>query len=279
MIKVKDNIYSCALLSIYHNDKFDWVQKAIESVDMGVVDTVYIGLDGPVSSDILSYLSKLDKHSFRIISFEKNRGLAHVLNDLIDCALRFSPKYDFFFRIDADDINLEHRFKKQCEFLISNPEIDVLGGAAIIVDQYEVEVGRIYKSLDQDNMTKKFPYKSLFIHPTVVFRRSVLEETRYPTNTIRFEDVALWADLILKNKKFANLSNPLIKYRITDEIAARRSGFKKSFDELIVRLVFLKRAKKLFSINSFFVLTIFFSKLLLPKYILIKLLKIRDSRA
>ena len=96
-----------------------------------------------------------------------------MLNDLISHALHAHLNYDFFFRVDADDINLENRFKIQSEYLKSNPDIDVLGGSALIIDQFGEEIGQMHKPNDQKNILKRFPYSSPFIHPTVVFQRSV----------------------------------------------------------------------------------------------------------
>ena len=42
----------------------------------------------------------------------------------------------------------------------------------------------MHKPNDQKNILKRFPYSSPFIHPTVVFQRFVLEESRYPIDTI-----------------------------------------------------------------------------------------------
>ena len=75
MDNIKLKSHSCALLSIYINDKFEWVQQSIDSIDMDIVDKVYIGLDGQVGSDILSFLEKLDKNFYEVVSFKENRGL------------------------------------------------------------------------------------------------------------------------------------------------------------------------------------------------------------
>ena len=255
---------SCAILAVYNDDKLDWLKKAISSIDLKIIKKIYIGVDGPIDLEINLYLNRLDEKFFRIIKFKENRGLAHVLNDLIYLAINSSCKYDLFFRIDADDINLKNRFRSQFDFLLSNPNIDVLGGGAILVDENENEIGSLFKLNNHENLLKRFPYDSPLIHPTVVFRRKILLNNIYPTDTIRSEDLALWAKLILQNRQFANLEEPLIKHRITNGTIIRRSGLRKSFNELKIRLIFLIKFGKFFSINTVLTLGLFFSKIFLP---------------
>tara|TARA_B100000989_G_scaffold262218_1_gene213599 strand:+ start:2636 stop:3484 length:849 start_codon:yes stop_codon:yes gene_type:complete len=259
---------SCAILAVYNDDKLDWLKKAISSIDLKIIKKIYIGVDGPIDLEINLYLNRLDEKFFRIIKFKENRGLAHVLNDLIHLAINSSCKYDLFFRIDADDINLKNRFRSQFDFLLSNPNIDVLGGGAILVDENENEIGSLFKLNNHENLLKRFPYDSPLIHPTVVFRRKILLNNIYPTDTIRSEDLALWAKLILQNRQFANLEEPLIKHRITNGTIIRRSGLRKSFNELKIRLIFLIKFGKFFSINTVLTLGLFFSKIFLPNFFL-----------
>ena len=266
--KTNSLTHSCALLSIYHEDRLDWLKKAILSIDMDIIKKTYIGVDGPVNPEVNLYLKNLNKDSFRVIKFKENRGLAFVLNDLIEIALRSCREYDFFFRIDADDINFKKRFSLQRDYLESNPDVDVLGGGAILIDEEENELGRIYKPNEHKNIIKSFPFESPFVHPTVVFRRTIISKTKYPTYTVRFEDIALWSELILQNKKFANLENTVIKYRVTKELISRRSGFRKNFIELKVRLGFLIRFNRFFSKNTALTLGLFFIKVFIPKKLL-----------
>ena len=263
--ETKNTAGSCAILSVYNGDKLDWLKKAISSVDLNIVKKIYIGVDGPIDQEINLYLDRLDEEFYKIIKFKQNRGLAYVLNDLIQLAINSSCKYDLFFRIDADDINLKNRFRLQFDFLLSNPNIDVLGGGAILVDENENKIGSLFKLNNHENLLKRFPYDSPLIHPTVVFRRKILLNNSYPTDTIRSEDLALWTKLILENRKFANLEKPLIKHRITKGTIIRRSGLRKSFNELKIRLIFLIKFGKFFSINTILVLGLFFSKIFLPK--------------
>jgi hypothetical protein len=267
---------SCVLVSIYKNDSLLWLKKSLSSIDLNIIDKVFIGIDGLIKQEVHDYLISLDDNMFELHAFKKNRGLAYVLNDLINVALSSKDNYQFFFRVDSDDINLKNRFGLQKNFMLSNPDVDVLGGCALVVDYAGEIIGRMQKNQFHAELLKKFPNKSPFIHPTVCFRRKVLERENYPVNTIRFEDFALWSNLILKNYKLANLNENLIKYRLVSQTTSRRSGFKKSLLELKVRCRYLIRSNNLISLKTLVAVIIFIAKVIFPNKLLKFFIKIMD---
>ena len=65
---------------------------------------LYVGVDGPVGDDIKDYLLLIDKQmKGTVMWFEENRGLARVLNDMVDAAIENG--YQYIARMDADDIS------------------------------------------------------------------------------------------------------------------------------------------------------------------------------
>src|SRR5690606_3600147 len=128
-----------------------------------------------------------------VVRFEVNRGLAHVLNDLIDIALT-DETCSVVFRMDADDASCPDRFVRQKQFLDAHPDIGVVGAAAWLIDDSGNIQGEVGKSADHAQFRLRLPFASPFVHPTVASKASVLRSGhRYPTTTVRFEDVALWA--------------------------------------------------------------------------------------
>jgi len=272
-----ETINSCVLISVYERDNLNWLQSALDSIDLEVINVVYVGVDGPIDSKIMNYLDSLNKQSFKILIFKENRGLAFVLNDLIEEALLSKYNFNFFFRMDADDINLENRFKIQKNFMLANPSIDVLGSNALIIDSKDEVIGKLIRKTKHIDMLNEFPIITPFIHPSVCFRRSVLEKNKYPINTIRNEDTSMWSNLLLNGMKFSNVNDYLIKYRLVHGTISRRTGFKKSFLEMKIRINFLSRSNNIFSYKTIVSIIVFLFKVTLPNVLLKFALDMRDK--
>jgi hypothetical protein len=78
----------------------------------------------------------------------------------------------------------------------------------------------------------KFLYKGTPIaHPTALIKRDILKKYQYNTKTFSNEDIDLWFRLLSDGYCIINITEPLLKYRITDNTFLRRN-YKKAFCEL-----------------------------------------------
>jgi glycosyltransferase involved in cell wall biosynthesis len=117
-------------------------------------------------------------------------------------------------RFDSDDICVPDRLALQVAFLDSNPDIGVLGGHLAIMDEVEAPIGVRRYPLTHDAIERHFQMNNAMAHPTVIMRRSVLQENGAYDPTFRFaEDLELWLRLINKGVRFANLDQVLVHYR------------------------------------------------------------------
>ena len=126
------------LFPVYAGDIPKNIRLALDSVlyqsVRGLGTEVLVGVDGPVGEDVYSCLKQYELNkNVRTIWFPVNRGLAVVLNDLLDICLKEGRV--FVARMDADDISLPDRFNKQVDYLINHPDIDVVGGAIHEIDE------------------------------------------------------------------------------------------------------------------------------------------------
>jgi glycosyltransferase involved in cell wall biosynthesis len=230
-------------MAVYRGDRPVFLEAAIKSTVQPSADTLLIGIDGPIGPELERVLDEATAGSsvVRIVRFEVNRGLAFVLNDLIDIALG-DPDCEFISRMDADDVCVPGRFAKQIEFLRQNRQIDIAGCAARVIDETGTPRSTYCKPRVDADLKRRLPFDSPFIHPTVIMRASLLrQEHRYPTHTIRFEDVALWSHLAAAGAVFGNLPDQLIDYRYSLQTATRRTGLKKVMSETAVRVSYLNR--------------------------------------
>ena len=131
------------ILPVYKNDKVPYIKLSFDSIlNQTYKDTdLFIGVDGPVGKDLEECLKKYEQDERITVEwFKENRGLAIVLNDLLDIC--FKKGYEYIARMDADDISTPKRIEKQMAYLLQHPEIDVVGGAIEEIDENSESRGK-----------------------------------------------------------------------------------------------------------------------------------------
>jgi glycosyltransferase involved in cell wall biosynthesis len=183
----------------------DTVEAAVESiVSQTLRDWELIIVDDGSTDGTRTALARYTDPRIRVVYNDKNRGLPASLN----IAFRHSSG-ELIARMDADDIALPDRLAKQARFLSEHPEIDVLGGAALLLGVDGLSTRR---ETHEEMASYAFTENPL-IHPTVMLRRSFLEELGGYDETIRrAEDYDLWLRGIARFRYY-NLQEPLIRYR------------------------------------------------------------------
>lgn len=144
---------------------------------------------------------------------EPNIGIAHALNTGLAEA-----RGPYIARMDADDTSHPERFAKQVAFLTENPEIGVLGTRTAFATSVEKSSGMHWFTKWQNNiLTPHDHYVKRFVdaplaHPTVVFRRELVEEHGgYSTGPLP-EDHELWLRWMDAGVRFAKLSEELLTW-------------------------------------------------------------------
>ena len=135
MDKTKHNIIVAVIMSIYKNDRLDFVKESVESILNQTYKhfDLYIIFDGPIQEEVNIYLKNIDDNRINIIERKDNRGLAYSLNELLKIVL--VKNYLFIARMDADDISKNDRFEKQLAFLNKHLETDCVGSWAVEISE------------------------------------------------------------------------------------------------------------------------------------------------
>lgn len=220
------------LLPVYKGDISAFLKCAINSLLNQTYSniSIFIGVDGPVGENVLTCIDEFSvKSDIRIVRFEENRGLAAVLNDLLDICLK--EKIDYIARMDADDISVDNRIQKQLDFLISHPEVDVVGGRIEEINEQSERNGKsVTYPLTHQECFKFFRYRDPLAHPAVMFRKSFFDKAKGYRNEYRKnQDTMLWFDGFMHGCIFANLDETVLLFRVTDDFYKnRRNGFKRA---------------------------------------------------
>lgn len=214
------------IMSVYHADRLKFVRESVESIlDQSFRDyEYYIVFDGPVNNDVDDYITSLKDSRIRLHRLDTNTGLACALNYLLALVLQ-QPEIKYIARMDADDVSLPERFSKQREFLISNTDISIVGSWYEEIDEDGKVLSLRKLPADHESLRKRYYTRTPFAHPSVMYRRELLEMAGYyPEDTILMEDNVLWGRALVKGLKLANIPGYLLKFRIDKDFYKRRSG-------------------------------------------------------
>jgi glycosyltransferase involved in cell wall biosynthesis len=220
------------LIAVYGGDDPLLFCSALHSIfDQHFVEAVesriYLVVDGLVSSEINDVIEECKNGLYRVHRLDKNRGLAAALNMLIQGL----EDEEFIFRMDSDDRSHVGRYQSQLDYFRKNLDIDILGTDIVEIDfksgiRREVSFCRGPKDA-LDRLCRGVPVA----HPTVCFRRAVLDRVvGYPLTGTN-EDIALWFRCAQEGFKFDNVRKPLLDFTVGPNFWSRRS-IGKAFSEL-----------------------------------------------
>ena len=203
------------LLSVYNGEAS--IVDAVESIRAQTfTDWELIAVDDASRDRTGALLHDFDDERIRILCNDRNQGLAASLN----AAFRTS-RGKLIARMDADDVALPDRFAKQVAFLEAHPDVDVLGGGALLLG----EAGTSMRRETHEEIAAQIFKENPFIHPAVMMRRHVLEELGgYDESLRRAQDYDLWLRGISRFR-YHNLQEPLIRYKRPDKPTWTASGF------------------------------------------------------
>jgi len=212
-----------AVVMAVHNNKVT-LKAAVKSVlNQTFKDFKFIIIDDASTDDssvILTELALNDKR-IKVITNKNQLGLTRSLNKGLNQA-----KAKYIARMDADDISLPTRFEKQLQFFKTHPDIYFLGTAAYLIDDQEKQLGLKRYPSDHDHIRQLVLRFCPFIHPTWMFRRSIVHQIGdYNQDFLFAQDYELVLRLIPKFKT-ANLPQPLLKYRVNSPTAISLKNLK-----------------------------------------------------
>ncbi|MHC6247781.1 glycosyltransferase family 2 protein [Lactobacillus delbrueckii] len=205
------------IMSTYNCKSYKALEKSIQSIiDQTYHDWEFIiyndgSKDDGKTSEYLKKLGKLDSR-IQIIDCPNNHGLAYAKNEMIKIA-----KGDYITAQDDDDVSCPTRLAKEVDFLDHHPEYAFVGTVATVFDSNGTWG---HYDLKEMPTRKTFLWNSPFLHPSVMFRRKILDQVngyRVAKDTLRAEDYDLFFRLYAKGYKGYNIQEDLYEYRIEND--------------------------------------------------------------
>jgi glycosyltransferase involved in cell wall biosynthesis len=148
-----------------------------------------------------------------VVINQPNGGVAAALNTGLQHA-----RAPYIARFDADDICYPKRLETQYDFMVSNPQYDILGSAVDYMDMDGHHVFNFQPPAYSDEQIQQLKYTICpFIHSSVFYKRDIIKSVGgYDKSAYSFEDHLLWCNILSSVKAF-NFSQPLIKVRLNPE--------------------------------------------------------------
>lgn len=225
------------LLNVYANDNPFWIKQSLHSVLTNTLkpSEVIVIVDGFVDKEIQNVLDlALRDEVVRILTLPDNKGRGLALAFAVP-----KCKYDLIALMDADDISRKDRFEKQLSAFASDPDLSVVGGQIQEVDSDTLApLAKRKVPLNHKEICKYLKTRMPFNNVSVMFKKeAILEAGNYKPFGM-MEDYYMWARVIAKGYKTANLPDILADVRVNRDLYKRRGGFKyfcvnkKLFDEM-----------------------------------------------
>ena len=236
------------IMSTYRNDKIAYLKQSVESILTQTYSNFHflIVFDGPVSTEIETYITNIKDERIKLYRIEDNGGLARALNLLLEIVLK-NPEYKYIARMDADDISMINRFEKQRNSLEESHAISIVGCWYQEIDEHGTFLAERKLPINHEKLRYRFYFRIPFAHPSVMYRTSMIKKAGlYPVDTYLMEDIVLWGRVLNENLHFANIPEFLLKYRKDGGFYRRRSGIRYGWQFIITKFKINKLIKSPF---------------------------------
>jgi glycosyltransferase involved in cell wall biosynthesis len=121
---------------------------------------------------------------------------------------------DLVARMDADDVCEPERLARQWEFFQQHPDVDLVGSDLTVIDNDGQALGERHYPASHNEIIAALSRFSPLAHPSVMFRKEVVVAAGGYLTDMCSADYDLWNRLYLAGARFANLPEPLLRYRV-----------------------------------------------------------------
>lgn len=200
-----------AIMPFYNRERY--LDATIKSVlEQTFVDFELIAIDDHSTDNSLEIVNSYAKKDprIRVVTNKKNRGISYSRNKGLELA-----QSEIIAVVDSDDVNMPERFAAQYDFLMSNPDIGIVGSHAHVIDQHGEKTGETITYLeDPEKLSQTFFHLGPFLQPTTMMRKSeVMRIGAYREKYTLIDDMDMYYRFFMQSGRGANMSQYLLNYR------------------------------------------------------------------
>lgn len=229
------------VMSVY-NETPEELSRAIESIlkqSYNEFEFIII-LDDPdqlILREILEQYQRCDSR-IKIYVNSQNMGLALSLNKGIKKAAG-----EYIARMDADDISLPNRLKKEYEAIVEH-NADVVSCNYIMIDSAGKKISSIKRDYSNLTIKKILPYNNIIAHPTVMFKKDLFYKVGGYRNFPCAQDYDLWLRMMDQGAVFHIVQDFLFKYTVRDSAISQKNRIKQFETSRYIKSLFRERVKR-----------------------------------
>lgn len=188
------------LIPCYNN--FEGLILSLKSInypaDSFITVVVDDGSKNPVTLDLVTSKIQID-YKIVILRDETNKGITYALNQGLKW-IEDNTNAKYIARLDCGDQCDFYRFYKQISYLDKHPDIGLLGSWCIFQDKTSSVKYQYRTPVSHKQIKRAMYFRNVFIHPTVIFRKSLLKQSGYyPYQFLYAEDYAFFWILLKKS--------------------------------------------------------------------------------
>lgn len=215
------------LMSVYHKEKPEYLNQAIESIQTQTISTndFVLVCDGPLNEQLDGVIATKQQEmgdTLNVVRLAKNGGLGNALNEGIKYC-----KNELVARMDSDDIAYPNRCEKQMAVFNAHSEVSICSGIVeeFTTDPNTVDAKRVPPETNAEivEFAKK---RNPFNHPCVMYKKSAVEAVGSYQDSYLLEDYYLWLRMLMTGYQGYNIQEPLLHMRAGSDMYLRRAGWK-----------------------------------------------------
>jgi len=230
-----ENSPEVIILMAHYNDH-ERVIKAVDSIQEPFRVDVLIVDDGSKIKPNEGVLKSIygDRGTLTVKFAPQNMGASKIRNWGLSMILESAANYKYIAVMDSDDTNKPNRISKQLHFMKENPEVALMGSWA----DYYTSSGEFIFTLKHpttDKEIKKQMYlNSMFVHPSVIYKREVVENIGGYLEKYKKGGVEDYGFLFkaVKNYTVANYPEVLVNYTINENGLSSKQRFWQVFGRI-----------------------------------------------
>jgi glycosyltransferase involved in cell wall biosynthesis len=225
------NIDFCLLIPCYNNftGLIDSLKSVVYPTDKFLVVIIDDGSKDAVTEEKINQALN-NKKPLILLKNDRNLGITATLNKGL-AWIGENVDTEFIARLDCGDICAPERFPLQVQYMNDHKEIGLTGSWCLFEDRKTLEKYSYKTPVRHQVIVKTMHFRNVFIHPTVMFRRSLLSQIGYyPDGFDLAEDYAFFWKMINVSQSFV-----FDRFLVVCEINKSGLSYKNKGKQLLAR--------------------------------------------